>query len=225
MTVFITPFFKSKALDAAVRHCSALGLCFFLLFFSQAPRAAELTQFTAERGDDGVYLSVSLQFDLSAVVEDALLKGIPMFFVAEADIYLSRWYWVDKRVASATRTIRLAYQPLMRRWRVNIVNGPINNSVGLRATLNQNYDSLPDALSAVQRLSRWRIADNSEVEADAGYKLDFRFNLDLSQLPRPLQIGVARQKDWTISAQQNERLQLAAVKPKPALPIAKEADK
>ncbi len=225
MTVFITPFFKSTALDAAVRHCSALGLCAFLLFFSQAPRAAELAQLSVERVDDGVYLSATVRFDLSAVVEDALLKGIPMFFVAEADIYLSRWYWVDKRVASATRTIRLAYQPLMRRWRVNIVNGPINNSVGLRATLNQNYDSLPEALSAVQRLSRWRIADNSEVEADAGYKLDFRFNLDLSQLPRPFQIGVARQKDWTISAQQNERLQLAAVKPKPALPIAKEADK
>lgn len=225
MTVFITPFFKSKVLDAAVRHCSALGLCAFLLFFSQATRAADLTQFSAERGDDGVYLSASLRFDLSAVVEDALLKGIPMFFVAEADIYLSRWYWVDKRVASATRTIRLAYQPLMRRWRVNIVNGPISNSVGLRATLNQNYDSLPDALSAVQRLSRWRIADNTDVEADASYKLDFRFNLDLSQLPRPFQIGVARQKDWTISAQQNERLQLTVVKPKIVLPPAKEAEK
>ena len=148
-----------------------------------------------------------------------------MFFVAEADIYLSRWYWADKRVASATRTIRLAYQPLTRRWRVNIVSGLINNSAGLRATFNQNYDTLPEALSAVQRLSRWRIADNSEVEPDIRHKLEFSFNLDLSQLPRPFQIGVAGQKDWTISAQQNERLLLGIAKPKIISPIARETDK
>jgi Domain of unknown function (DUF4390) len=208
-----------------VRRCSALLVCAFLLLFSQTSRAAELTQFGVERADDGIYLSAIVQFDLPAVVEDALLKGIPMFFVAEADIYLSRWYWADKRVASATRTIRLAYQPLTRRWRVNIVSGLINNSAGLRATLNQNYDTLPEALSAVQRLSRWRIADNAEVEVDVVHKLEFRFNLDLSQLPRPFQIGVAGQRDWTISAQQNERLLLGAAKPKAAVPLGKEGEK
>lgn len=227
-TVFITHFckrIKSTALDVAVRHFSALLACAFLLFCGQTARAAELTQFAVERGDDGVYLSAIAQFDLPAVVEDALLKGIPMFFVAEADIYLSRFYWVDKRVASATRTIRLAFQPLTRRWRVNIATGLVSNSAGLRATLNQNYDTLPEALSAVQRLSRWRIADHMEVEADVAYKLEFNFNLDLSQLPRPFQIGVVGQKDWTISAQRNERLQLGAARPKTPLPQAKEADK
>ncbi len=224
-TVFITPFFKSTALDATLRRLAALVACVFLSLFSQTSKAAELTQFSVERGDEGIYLSTVVRFDLPAVVEDALLKGIPMFFVAEADIYLNRWYWTDKRVANATRTIRLAYQPLTRRWRVNIVSGLINNSAGLRATLNQNYDTLPEALSAVQRLSRWRIADNSEVELDVAHKLEFRFNLDLSQLPRPFQIGVAGQKDWSITAQQNERLQLGAAKPGMGASISKEADK
>ena len=224
-TAFITHFFKSKALDAFVKRFAVFLACTFLLLGSQTSGASELTQFNVERGDDGVYLSTVVRFDLPAVVEDALLKGIPMFFVAEADIYLSRWYWADRRVANATRTIRLAYQPLTRRWRVNIVSGLINNSVGLRATFNQNYDTLPEALSAVQRLSRWRIADNNEVEPDVAYKLEFSFSLDLSQLPRPFQIGVAGQKDWTISAQQNERLLLGAARPKTVLPVAKEADK
>ena len=224
-TVFITHCFKSTALDAFVRQLAALLACAFLLLGSQTCRAAELTQFSVERGDDGVYLSTVVQFDLPAVVEDALLKGIAMFFVAQTDVYLSRWYWADKRVANATRTIRLAYQPLTRRWRVNIVSGLINNSAGLRATLNQNYDTLPEALSAVQRLSRWRIADNSEVEPDVAHKLEFSFSLDLSQLPRPFQIGVAGQKDWTISAQQNERLLLGVARPKTVVPVAKEADK
>ena len=227
-TVFITPFFKrvpSTALDTDVWRFCAYVVCAFLLLWSQASRATELTQFNVERGEDGVYLSAIVQFDLPPVVEDALMKGIPMYFVAEADTYLIRWYWVDKRVAIATRTIRLAYHPLMRRWRVNIVSGVINNSAGLRATLNQNYDTLPEALSAVQRLSRWRIADNTETETDAAHRLEFRFSLDLSQLPRPFQIGVAGQKDWMISAQRNERLQLGAVRPKTLAPIAKEVDK
>ena len=41
-----------------------------------------------------------------------LLRGVPLYFVWQADVYRKRWYWTDKRVASAVRTLRLAYQPL-----------------------------------------------------------------------------------------------------------------
>ena len=199
----------------------------------QPVSAAELSQLKVERADDGVYLTAYVEFDLPPVVEDALMKGIPMFFVVEADIYQNRWYWSDRRVASATRTIRLAFQPLTRRWRVNIFTGVVNNSAGLRATLNQNYETLPEALSAVQRLSRWRIADNAEVEPDVVHKFEFSFRLDLSQLPRPFQIGVAGQRDWNIAVQVNERLQITANKgnsqisdkTKAVVPLVKEADK
>ncbi len=216
-TVSITPSLKSAAFSSVVRR--VVVWCCWILFaqVSTAALATELTQLKVERSDEGIHLSAIVQFDLPAVVEDALMKGIPMFFVVEADIYQSRWYWADRRVASATRTIRLAYQPLTRRWRVNIVTGLINNSAGLRATLNQNYDSLTEALSAVQRLSRWRIADNAEVDPDVIHKLEFSFRLDLSQLPRPFQIGVAGQRDWTIAVQQSERLQLGLARPSAAL--------
>jgi hypothetical protein len=207
-----------------------LLLCLGLMPLSQPSAAADLGLLTVERADDGVYLSANVRFDLPAPVEDALLKGIAMFFVVEADVYQSRWYWTDRRVASAARTIRLAYQPLTRVWRVNIVNGVVQGAGGLRATLNQNYDSLTDALSAVQRLSRWRVADNADIELDASYKLVFSYSLDLSQLPRPFQIGVVGQKDWTISVERTERLQLGAARASPdkarGTPVlGKEADK
>lgn len=230
-TGFITRFFKSTAKRTAPQawpgRFLAFWACAALLLFSQTSRAAELSQLGIERGDDGVYLSAIVRFELPSAVEDALTKGIAMFFVAEVDVYQSRWYWADKRVASATRTIRLAFQPLTRRWRVNIVSGLVSSSSGLRATLNQNYDSLPEAMSAVQRLSRWRIADNAEIESDMPYRMAFNFNLDLSQLPRPFQIGVVGQKDWAVSVQHNERLQLGAYKPADkAKPLpTKEADK
>ena len=213
MTVFITPSLKNARLNVAWRRFCVGCLYAALLHFGASASATELTQLRVERAEDGVYLSAVVQFDLPVVVEDALTKGIAMFFVIEADMYQNRWYWTDRRVASATRTIRLSFQPLTRRWRVNIVTGLINNSSGLRATLNQNYESLPEALSAVQRLSRWKIADNAEVEPDVTYKLEFSFNMDLSQLPRPFQIGVAGQRDWTISVQQTERLQVGPIRP------------
>ncbi|MDO9406221.1 MAG: DUF4390 domain-containing protein [Polaromonas sp.] len=165
--------------------------------------AADLSQQRLERADDGIYLSAFVQFELPAVVEDALLKGIPMFFVLEADVYRDRWYWTNKRVSSAARTVRLSFQPLTRRWRVNIVAGLIAGSGGLRATLNQNYDTLQEALAGVQRISRWRIADNGDIDNESGHQLEFRFRLDLSQLPRPFQIGVAGQRDWNISVQED----------------------
>ena len=230
-TGFITHFLKSKALDALARRFLAICAC-ILVQISLPAGAAELTQLKVDRTDDGIYLSAVIQFDLTPVVEDALMKGIPMFFVVEADIYLNRWYWTDKRVSSATRTIRLAFQPLTRRWRVNIVTGLINNSAGLRATLNQNYDTLPEALSAVQRLARWKIADSADVEPEVAHQMEFSFALDLSQLPRPFQIGVAGQRDWNISVRQSERLLFAtrpvpmvADKSRPAAPVAKEADR
>lgn len=178
-------------------------------------QAAEITQLRVERADDGVHLSAAVSFALPSVVEDALMKGIPMFFVVEADIYRDRWYWTDLRVASAARTIRLAYQPLTRRWRVNIASGLISSSGGLRATLNQNYETLVEALSAIQRVARWKIADNADLPADTVYQLEFSFRLDLSQLPRPFQIGMAGLSEWNISAQVKERLRLGPMVPGP----------
>ena len=170
--VFITHCLKNAALKAIAYFVLAVCVCLLWLPRTSAAAPAEITQLRTERADDGVYLSAVVRFDLPAVVEDALLKGITLFFVVEADIYRDRWYWTDPRVSSAARTLRLAYQPLTGRWRVNIVSGLIASSSGLRATLNQNYETLPEALSAIQRLARWKIADASELEPDAAYTLD-----------------------------------------------------
>ena len=195
---------------------SVLACLCLVGLLSQSPvRATEITQFQVERVEEGLAVSTQLRFDLPPVVEDALLKGIPLFFVIEADTYRDRWYWTDQRVASTARTIRLAYQPLTRRWRVNVASGVISNSGGLRATLNQNYDSLDEALTGIQRLARWKFADNAELSPDGSYRVEFSFRLDLSQLPRPFQIGVAGQSDWAIAAQIKERIRPELLRAEP----------
>jgi hypothetical protein len=42
--------------------------------------------------------------------------------------------------------------------------------------------------------------------------VEFRFHLDLSQLPRPFQIGTLGQADWNISASYSQPLILESVK-------------
>ena len=211
--VFTTRSFKSAALEAVALLLVAVCLCLAWAPAASAAAPTEITQLRTERAEDGVYLSAVVRFDVPPVVEDALLKGIAIYFVVEADVYRDRWYWTDLRVASAARTLRLAYQPLTGRWRVNIVSGLITSSSGLRATLSQNYETLPEALSAIQRVTHWKIADAAEVDPGEQYMLNLNFWLDLSQLPRPFQIGVAGQRDWTIAAQFRDRLRLTPAPP------------
>ena len=159
---------------------------------------AEISQMRVERDGDAVLLSTTVKFDLPSAVEDALLKGVAVIFVAEVEVIRERWYWMNKKVLLAERHMRLAYQPLTRRWRLSVSSGVLTNA-GLGVALNQNFDVLSDALAAVKRLSRWRVADISELEIDPRPVVEFRFRLDISQLPRPLQIGTIGQSDWDIS--------------------------
>lgn len=169
------------------------------------PAQVDVDALRLERTEEGVFLSATVRFELPALVEDALLKGIPMYFVAETELYRDRWYWYDKKVATAERHLRLAYQPLTRRWRLNVSPRPIGNA-GLGVTLTQNFESLPDALASLQRISHWKIAEAADVEPDSRHNVDFRFRLDVSQLPRPFQIGAVGQTSWNISVSRNQRM-------------------
>ena len=213
MTVFTTHSLKSASASASraiARLLLALSLCLALAPSSALAVSTEITQLRVERSEDGIFLSALVHFDLPAVVAATLTKGVPLYSVVENDIYRERWYWTDQHLASVARTLRLAYQPLTRKWRVNIVPGLITSSSGLRANLNQNYETLADAMSAIQRVARWKIADPGDVTVDGEYQIALSFRLDLSQLPRPFQIGMAGQREWTISAQLRERLKWVA---------------
>jgi Domain of unknown function (DUF4390) len=199
-------------------HCCASGLkpwrvrllhswlaCLLALFAflpAQAQNTTDVNNLRLEQAADGMYLSATLRFELPSAVEDALLKGIPMTFVAEAQVLRDRWYWYDKNVAVATRSVRLSYQPLTQRWRISVGG---NGEFSSGASLSQSFDQLADALAVVRRISRWKIAEGSEIEQDARHNVDFRFRLDTSQLPRPMQIGVAGNADWSINVQRNLR--------------------
>lgn len=179
-----------------------------VLAFCNAAQAenAEITALRVEHSEEGLFLTAQVDFKLSPVVEDALHKGIPVHFVADADVMRERWYWYDRNVASAHRYMRVSYQALTRRWRLNTSSEPLVNT-GLGVSLTQNYDSLAEVLAAVQRIGRWKIATPSEIDGSGPLLLRFRFRLDAGQLPRTLQMGTVGQPDWVISVER--RIDLA----------------
>jgi len=211
MTAFISHCWKSARLDFAVLLCCA-SLSWGLPQLARAETvAAEVPLLQVERNADNLLLTATVNFVLPTAVEDALLKGVPVIFVAEADILRERWYWFDKKVAGTERHMRLVYQPLTRRWRLAVASGLITNN-GLGVALNQTFDSLEDALGAIRRVSGWRIAELAELDPGARHRVEFRFRLDVSQLPRPLQIGALGQSDWTLAAAASQKLVLENLK-------------
>lgn len=210
MTAFITHCWRRARADlSALLACALLGMAPLVLHAQ--PVVAEVTQLDLSRSGDGVELAATVKFQLPPAVQDALYKGLPVIFVEEAEVYRDRWYWLDKRVGSAQRHMRLVFQPLIRRWRLTVGAGPVSSSEG-GVALAQTFDTLDEALGVIRRVSGWRIANLAELEAGTQHRFEFRFRLDITQLPRPLQIGALGESDWVLAVSASKRLQPESLK-------------
>jgi len=208
---------KGRSIQQALKQIGPLWLVGIVLAFClllQTPWASaqsvntavvQLSDFKLERQEDAYVLSSTLNFELPQAVEDALSKGIALFFMAEVQVAKERWYWYDKSLAKQERHYRLSYNPLSRRWRLATSSKPITNS-GLGVNMGVAYDTLSEALSAIKRSSEWRVVEASEIEPNGKYRLDYQFKLDLNQFPRPFQIGTLGESDWSMSVKKSQAL-------------------
>jgi uncharacterized protein DUF4390 len=185
-----------RALGVAASRLAVPGLWAAGLGIGERAAAteAELTTFEVSRDEDGVYLNYVVDFELGRGPDEALVKAVPLFFVAEAEIFSDRWYWRDRRVAHATRVWKIVFQPLTSTYRVTAVGG-----------LSQNYPTRDEALVALSRSARWKIAEPGQID-DGRHYLEFNYRLDMSLLPRPMQIGIAGQPDWQLSVKRTQRI-------------------
>ena len=162
--------------------------------WASAP-AIELLTLRLRRADGALSLDFAARIHLSRAVEEALQRGVPVYFTAQAQLLRNRWYWRDERVARVQRTWRLAFQPLTSSWRVGF------------GGLNQTQATLEEALASLSRLSDWKIADLAQVDPDSRHYVEFSFRLDTSQLPGPMQFGLTTQADWTLGVERTLRLE------------------
>lgn len=161
---------------------------------AQTGPAVELLSLQLVRQEGVLSLEFATRVNLPRAVEDALRRGVPVYFVAQADLYRSRWYWRDERVARVSRSWRIAYQPLTDAWRVGL------------GGLNQSFASLSEALTSASRSAGWKVADLSQLDPDSRYYVEFSWRLDNTQLPSPMQIGLTGQADWTLGVERLLRL-------------------
>lgn len=149
------------------------------------PEPIELQHIEARRVDGGVTLSFETRFELPPGVEGALQHGVALYFVAEAELQRPRWYWFDKVLVETRRIWRMSYQPLTQNYRVSL------------GGLSQTHATLAEALRAVQRSRNWQIAEALPSGVDeAPLVLNFSYRLDVSQLPRPMQLTISSRPEW-----------------------------
>ena len=170
-----------------------------LLAHPALAQGVELATLQASKSDGALNLDFVARINLPKAVEDALQRGVPIYFVADAQLYRNRWYWRDERVARVSRSWRVAFQPLTSAWRVSL------------GGLNQSFPSMAEALAAVSRSAGWRLVELSQLDFDKSFYLEFSYRLDTSQLPGPMQFGLGGlggPGDWAVGASRTLRVEL-----------------
>lgn len=141
--------------------------------------------------DDGYVLSADFKFELNPRLEEAVTKGVVLYFVADFELTRARWYWLDEKLVSRSQTYRLSYNALTRQYRLSVGSG-----------LHQSFPTLSDALQVLSRLRNWVVVERGEkgIRAGDSYDAALRLRLDVTQLPRPFQITALGNKDWSLAS-------------------------
>ena len=161
-----------------------------LSLFSVAANAEgiKLKSAELERVDNDWLLNATFKIELSPGLEDAVQKGVVLYFQTEFDVTRSRWYWFDEKPAIAQRLTRLSYQPMTQQYRIA--------SEGFTFSAKTIFE----ALQAVGSIGGWRVIDGSQIDASKSYTAALRMTLDLSKLPKPFQVNALNNRDWNVTS-------------------------
>lgn len=183
---------RSSTLPRIARRCGA-ALAILLAVTALYAQGIYLAALNAHRVDHALTLDYQARLTLTPAVEDALKRGVPLYFVAQATVYRGRWYWRDERLARVTRSWRLSYQPLTSSWRLSL------------GGLSQGFATLEEAIDQLSRVSGWRLLDAERLEPGERHYLEFSFQLDRNQLPPPMQFEIG--SDWKIGIERSMRIE------------------
>lgn len=149
--------------------------------------------------DEGYQLAANFDIRLSILIEQALTHGITLNFTSEFTLTRSRWYWLDEVAAQTEQTTKLSYSALTRQYRIK------------RGTLFQNFANLDDALRALGNQSSDPIPAEllnknngyiaSLLKSNANYTAFARMRLDVTQLPKPLQVNALTSDEWKLDSE------------------------
>jgi hypothetical protein len=142
--------------------------------------------------NSALVLDATFEFELPQALEEAVQKGIALYFNIEFELFRKRWYWFDRRIGSQTLVYRLSYSPLTRQYRL------------ARGGLSQPFESVEEALALVKSVRNWKVADQSQLSTRDDYDAQVRMRLDVSQLPKPFQVNAITSREWNLASDWRE---------------------
>ncbi len=108
--------------------------------------------------EDGYYLNAEFEFSLNPTLDEALQKGVPLYFLLEFELTRPRWYWLDEKVLSSTTQYRVSYNALTRQYRI---------ASGL---LGQTFESLDEVERFLSRVNAREVARRDQLAKGTRYE-------------------------------------------------------
>lgn len=183
MTAFSTRCSRKFSLFAAL---AALWLILVVAPNVSHADGIEVKNAAVTLAEDGLVLQAEFGTTLTPTLEDALNKGVSLYFLLEFELIRPRWYWVNEKIISTQQQYRLSYNALTRQYRIGVGN------------LYQNFSTLAEALEVMSRLRRREEIEPGAIRKDNTYTAGLRLRLDVSRLPKPFQISALGSREWNI---------------------------
>ena len=185
MTVFITRCLKKYSRLFALAGC-ALWLAVSAVAHAEG---IDVRNAALVAGEEGYFLEADFEIVLNPTLEDALNKGVPLYFLLEFEVIRPRWYWLNEKVLNTQQQYRLAYNALTRQYRLGV------------GSLFQNFGSLSEALDFLSRVRRRQVLEPGTLSKGVTYTAGVRMRLDVSQLPKPFQLNALASRDWNFGSE------------------------
>jgi hypothetical protein len=178
-------------------------ICLVCLWLCSGFAVAEgivLSKAEARLTEDGYQLSAYYDIHLSQSVENALNRGVTLYFVSELAINRSRWYWFDTDVVLDEQVAKLTYNALTQQYRIT------------RGSLFQSFRELDDALHVLGHHTSEPVPLSELDKQGGGFfsrllkrgsdccSAQAQMRLDVTQLPKPLQVNALTNEDWNLES-------------------------
>ena len=181
--------FSNSFFRAARTAAYGLGALFLVVFAAPAfSEGISVKTATVEAVEDGWQLDAEFDIQFNPRLEEAVNRGVPLYFVVEFELARPRWYWFDEKPVQFSQTYKISYTPLLRQYRLAVGN------------VYQNFTRFEEVTRVLARLRGVHIADRGTFKKDVTYQAGIRMRLDTAQLPKPFQLNAIASRDWTLAS-------------------------
>jgi len=182
-------------------------LGFFLVIGNAWAEGIVVGKIASELSDKGYQFSARYKINLSPVVENALRHGVVLNFISSIDITRSRAYWLDSEIVHDQQVTKLSYNALTKQFRIArgaLFQGFSELDSALRVLGQQSFPPLsPDLFNVtetyLQKITRGYLGD--WLKNGVSYTVLVQMRLDISQLPKPLQVNALAGNEWDLSSE------------------------